>query len=675
MINYFSLHQGRPYLSEQFLLERGISQNLLNKFCKKFRDGHSSLCAYYQVGKIKWFLYSLLPTRWIARYSLPKTVDEMHALIQMQDEDQSAHTKGHVLFVLNNAWNDPVRWKPFVEKYRGYYLDRDILIRYAKTHALFFEIMEMKKHISMEVIFEVYQEFEDAVFKTQNKNSFRNKVRATTIESIEGTLVHDFKINGRTPYKVDGLILSRIKYYYSSPKKYTSSQILKLVNNERYDRGLDPISLSTIKRVLLDRELRNQCDPIRFGKAYAENHIYPYINRKDPEFAELIEVDSTRINIPYQDEEGEEKFLHLCVAMEVNSRKIIGHSLSKSEDSFMILNCLKSGLSELGFIPRQILHDNHKSYFSSQFKKFSKAAFELGIHFRAARIGNARDKAHVERWFGIFQTEFTNSVFGSLGEGVKTSRVGGRASKELEKLHRKKKYLRTEEQLKKLIAVLIAKYNNSPRTGLNEKSPNEICKVADKEMVVQLKRPDLIKMFFENKIKRVKNEQVSLRHNNKRYHYKIENKILAKKLNGSEVIIMYDAEDLASVSIFDKTAQEYYCDLILDQPMNMIPTKKDQARISKNHWSLKKRIEQNLKELHGEIEDGILQLDAIPIVSLNPQSQLEEVLNEAENKWYSDHLINKPITRPIKGKIKNSIRSASSKKFNQKGTLKLINYD
>lgn len=648
---------------------------MLDKFCKKFRDGHSSLCAYYQERKLKWFLYSLLPTRWISKYSLPKTEDEMHALIQMQNEDQSVYTKSHVLFVLNNAWNDPVRWKPFIEKYRGYYLDRDILIRYAKTHALFYEIIEMKKHISMEVIFEVYQEFEDAVFITQNMNSFRNKVRETTIEGIEGTLVHDFRINGRTAYKVDGLILSRIKYYYSSPKKYTYSQILKFVNNERYNRGLDPISLSTIKRVLLDRELRNQCDPIRYGRAYAENHIYPYINRKDPEFAELIEVDSTRINIPYQDEEGEEKFLHLCVAMEVNSRKIIGHSLSKSEDSFMILNCLKAGLSNLGFIPRQILHDNHKSYFSSQFKKFSKGAFELGIHFRAARIGNARDKAHLERWFGTFQTEFTNSVFGSLGEGVKTSRVGGRASKELEKLHRKKKYLRTEEQLKKLIAVLIAKYNNSPRVLLNGKSPNDICKEADKEMLIQLMRPDLIKMFFQNKIKSVKNEQVSLRHNNKRYYYKIENKILANKLNRSEVTIMYDTEDLSSISIFDKTGQEYYCDLILDQPISIIPAKKDRARISKNHWSMKKRIEQNLKELHGELEEGIQKLDAIPVVSLNPQSQLEEALNEAENKWYTDHLTNRPTTRPIKSKIKSTIRSASSRKFNQKGTLKLINYD
>ncbi|MEP4027537.1 MAG: hypothetical protein ABJL75_03965, partial [Nonlabens ulvanivorans] len=162
------------------------------------------------------------------------------------------------------------------------------------------------------------------------------------------------------------------------------------------------------------------------------------------------------------------------------------------------------------------------------------------------------------------------------------------------------------------------------------------------------------------------------RHNSRRFHYKIKNKILAKKLNGDEVTIMYDTEDLSSVSIFDNKAQEYYCDLSLDQPINIIPTKKDRARISKNHWSLKKRIEQNLKELHGEIEEGIQQLDAIPIVSLNPQSQLEEVLNEAENKWYSHHLIDKPTIPTIKSKSKSTIKSTSSKKFNQKGSLKLI---
>lgn len=668
MINYFTLYQGRPYLSEQYLYQRGISQDMLSKFCKKFRDGTSSLCAYYQEGKFKWFLYNLLPTKWITKYSLPKTTDDMHALVQMQTEDQKTLAEGHIHFVLNNAWNDPIRWKPFIDNYRSYFLDRDLLIKFAKTHALFFEILRLNENFSIEVIHSIYSRFEDAIYKTSNSNSFGNKIRLTKNDSIENTIMHDFTTNSRTPYKVDGVLLSRIKYYYCNPKRYTYPQILKFVNNERFDRGLTSISLSTLKRVLLDRELRNICDPIRLGKKFGEAQIYPYLNRKDPAYGDLLEIDSTRINIPYKDDSDEINFLHLCVVMEVSTRKIIGSCLSYSEDPTMILTCLKDGLNNLGYIPRQILHDNHKSYYSSQFKKFSNAAFELGIDFRAAKVGNARDKAHVERWFGTFQSEFTNSVFGSLGEGVKTSRVGGRASKELEKIYRKKKYLRTEDELRKLISVLIAKYNAKPR--IKGSSPNELMDKASKNELKVLNKPDLVRMFFRNKIKRIKNDQVVITIGSKPYYYKLQNNALCKKFNGKEVIVMYDENDLSFVSAFDKNNKKYLCDINLDEEINAIPTKKDWSVISKHHWTLKKRIEANLNELNGEIEEGREQLEAIPIVALNPKAQLDEVLNRADNDWLADKMTESKPNKKSKGKTPD--RTPVTKKFNVKGSLKKV---
>lgn len=670
MTNYFTLHQGRPYLSETYLYLKGISQDELTKLARKFANGTSSLCAYFQEGKAKWFLYQALPYRWIEKFSLPKKVDELYTLHQMQIEDQQTAANGHIHFIFNNAWNDPIRWKPFIEKYRAYYLDNDIMIKFAKTHAVFEEILSLKGRFQMQVIFEQYKYLEDVIFQTRNQNSFRNKVRYAAIHSIEEALIHDFKRSGRGPYKIDGVIKSRIKYYYCLPKKLSCQKILKKVNNERYDRGLPPISLSSVKRVLQDRELRNTCDPIRFGKSYAERFIYPYLNRKDPVFGELIEIDSTQLNIPYKNDNGKMQFPFLCVAMEVYSRKIIGHSLADSENKEMIISCLREALSNLQYSPKQILHDNHKAYYSRRYKKFSNAAFDLGIDFRASKVGNARDKAHVERWFGIFQTEFVNDVFGSKGEGIKTSRVGGRVSEEMEKMFTKKKYLRTKPELYKLIEVLIAKYNAAPRK--KDKSPNQWIDEADKTALKPLTRPDMAKMFYESKIRKIRNSQAALTINNKLYTYKIENRILANKLNGTEVVIMHDLNDLTVISIFDKHGHKYICDLSVEQKINIVATNKDKAKIRNGYLSLKKRIEQNLAELNGEIEAGKEQLEATPIVALNPKSQLDEVLNTAEDTWYANQVFKDDTVRQDKVEPKSKDRPRMKRSIRRKGSLKKV---
>ncbi|MCG8402731.1 MAG: Mu transposase C-terminal domain-containing protein, partial [Firmicutes bacterium] len=322
-----------------------------------------------------------------------------------------------------------------------------------------------------------------------------------------------------------------------------------------------------------------------------------------------------------------------------------------------------------GYVPRQILHDNHKAYYSGQYKKFSNAAFELGIDFRTSRIGNARDKAHVERWFGTFQTEFTNSLFGSLGEGIKTSRVGGRVGKEMQGLYTKNKYLRDEKTLRRLIKVLIAKYNHKPRK--NGKSPNDIFEEADKANLVQLKKPDIVRMFYQNKVRQVKNCQISFTYEGQPYTYKIENNILANKLNGSEVTVMYDIKDLSSVAIYDKKGQDYICDLQLEEKINVIPKKRDKLIISKHYWSLKKRVEQNLAELMGDIEYGREQLEAIPVVALNPKAHLEEILNNAENEWFSKTEFKSQLkAKPI---IKKKDRPPLPRIYNVKGSLRKIN--
>ncbi|MEM9679515.1 MAG: DDE-type integrase/transposase/recombinase [Bacteroidota bacterium] len=655
--HYITFKRDIPYLSNVFLQERGITERKLKDQARKFRDGASSLCAHYVYRNIQWFAYRALPIKWIDKYKLPKNGEELQSLHALQYEDQKKWATEHVSFILQNAWNDPIRWKPFLPIYRPYYWDQDILIKFSKTHAIFHEILKLRERFPATIIYSHYREMADVVFQTKNVNSFRNKLKIAQDSCIEYALLHGFKRNGRMPYKVSGFIRSRIKVYYNSGKTYV--EIVKAVNNELLDRQLDPISLSTLKRVLQDRELRNQCDPVRFGKKYADEHIYPHMIRREPEPGELFQIDATRLNISVLSKDRlKPVFLWLCVVMDVHSRSIIGYSLSLSENTKMILEALRSALINFKYIPKQLLHDNHKAYSSGEFRKFSNKLFEMGVDFRASRVGNPKDKGHVERWFGTFQSEFLRNVYGFLGEGIKTKRPGGRVPKEVEHELRKRKNMKTEGELRLIIDKLIADYNNTPRKS--ERSPNTILAEVDKSLLRSIDRTHIHKLFYQEKNKVIKQSTVHITENHVNYSYAIYNHKLADKLNGVKVKVRYDPEHMDSIAVYDCKTDQLLTEIPRQSKIRPVAQYDDLAKLSQHYYSIQRRIKSNMNELQRDFYNSELELNALPVISLESENRKVQLMNKLEA--VQDH---KELT------INSGLAKKMNKRlYNKKGTLK-----
>lgn len=649
---YFGVRGNRVFLSYEYLISKQVPESTIEE---RFR---------YQ----KWINYTEIPSQWISTYDLPKSSDEAVVLYELQKGEKEQKSLAHISLVLDNAWSEPMRWKRYVPDYRKFCLDEDILINFCKTHALFFELLELKKVHLLKLILIVYQSFQKAVFRTKNYRSFSKKLKDAEKYGIELSLLHGFKINGRLPTKVDGFLKSRIKFFYALPLKYTRTEIMYRVNKERLLRGLSTVSYSTITRIIRDRELQNQCNPSRFGKHHADNSIYPYFNRKEPAFCDVLQIDATRSNIPYWNHASKKvAFLVLCVIMEVHSRMILAASLDYTENTNMVLDCLKKGLLRLGLTPRQIVVDNHLSYHSKLFRKFSNEAFGLGIHIRYANLNNARDKGHVERWFGIFQTRFTNHLFGSVGEGIKTSRQGGRVAPEWEKLFLKKKHLRNEETLRSLVLELIEAYNTDTRKGA---SPEQVLSKAKKEGLIKLTRPDIACLFYQKKVRKVEQDQLQLRHKGEDYIFKIKAENLLPHLNGAMVTIMFDPDNLTSVMIFDELGIEYLCEASQDYQINMVATPKDMAHIRKEKRQLRKRIEKSNSELRGEIKEGKKKLKQTPIISLEKPDQNKEQEEERLHDW----MLNKTIGPIKKTKKKRSEKPTKDRPsiHHAKGSLKKL---
>lgn len=648
---YFGVKGNSVFLSYEYLVSKQVPESTIEAH---FADR-------------QWIDFKELPKQWVATYDLPKNRDEVVVLYELQKGEKEHKSLAHISLVLDNAWNEPVQWKRYVPEYRKYCLDDDLLINFCKTHALFFEILQIKKSHALKLILIVYQSFLKAVFRTKNYKSFSNKLREAENHGILLALLHSFKIEGRPPTKVDGFLRSRVKYFYSLPLKYSKKAIMYKVNNERLKRGLSTVSYSTIKRILSERELKNQCNPIRFGRQHAANNIYPYFNRKEPLFCDVLQIDSTRFNIPYWNHASKKvAFLVFCAIMEVNTRMILAACLDYSENAVMILECMKKGLSRLARVPRQIVVDNHLAFHSKLFKKFSNEAFELGIDVRYAAFRNARDKAHIERWFGIFQTRFINHIFGSVGEGVKTKREGGRVAREWEEIFLKKKNLRDEATLRQLVFDHIEKYNTDDREGA---SPIQRFERATKEGVLMLTRPDIARLFYKKKVTQVKQEKVQFQHKNEWYCFKIDES-LTSRFNDELVTLMYDPENLTSVMIFEESGREFLCEAVQDYQINMIATPEDLTHMSREKRKLLKRIEKTNQDLSREFEKGKDKLKQTPVISLKKSNPDTEQEQEELHDW----MLKKAMGNKTKPKKKSTNKGTVDRKsiHRGKGSLKKL---
>lgn len=159
--------------------------------------------------------------------------------------------------------------------YSAYYFDNSTREKFAKTHAIFIEVIKLKKEYSMKEILCIYIKLEDVVFRTENYNYFCRKINLAIRNGIEDVLVHDFKKIGRAPYKLNSFIQSRIEFYYSNPKQFSIKKITQLVNEEIILKEYKTVSYSLVQNYLKNPRVRNKCDILRYGiKKYIDTQCH-----------------------------------------------------------------------------------------------------------------------------------------------------------------------------------------------------------------------------------------------------------------------------------------------------------------------------------------------------------------------------------------------------------------
>ncbi len=667
------VYQGKMHLSISFLIELGINKRTLENQISLAKKKKQFKFQVLKVDNEKWILYESIPNRLLNKYKIYLEKHQIEEILlndkKYVDDKEAFITFRKIRFILNNACTNPEYWMQFKPYYIDYLFDNDNWNLIAKTHSVFNEIIQLKREYKIIDIYNAYRTLKSVIFQTKNYKYFTQKILKAEREGIDETLIHDFKRFGREPYKLTPLIENRIKYYYALPRKYSYKKISDLVNNELISRNIKTISYSTVKRVISNQELKNIADPLRYGKQYAKDNIYSYITRKKPKNSgDVLEIDSTVLNFLLKDEKNEFYKLWLCAVIDVSSGKILGYSFDRSENTQMTLQSLKKSFQKLKVVPKMIVHDKHQCYLSKKFETILSKMSDFGIITRQCKPRNPRDKGHIERWFDTLKSGYLKYEIGYIGDGITSSREGGRVNSDLERLYSKIPFIKSEDEVKRLVSLKIKEYNNSVLT--KGKSPNQLFKKQFDSNRIKFIKGNLSYIFLEEKLTTVRNSKILIKQQGHTYTYPIDNLYLSNRINRTMVMIRYDKLDLSKIDVFDKTTDQYQGTLHLEEGINIILDSSDKLKLKKYIDVTNKRIIQNLDDLNSDLDEGWEELRSIPIVSIEKDFESLEKAYNIENKVLLSHVY--PIKKTKYSKSQKR-ETPSFLKFKGKNEYKEVN--
>ena len=203
-----------------------------------------------------------------------------------------------------------------------------------------------------------------------------------------------------------------LESWTDSHKLYGSRRIAKDVKSER------DISLSknTVASIMKRLHIASSYQRKKFRKSYKRGEITSYpSNILDRRFNPVAPnkvwgSDTTFIR-------SKEGWLHLCIIIDLFSRKVIGWSLGKRNSSELVGLALKESLFRRGYPKGVVFHSDRGSEYSSYL--IQKMLKENDFTISMSRTGNCWDNAPVESFFKTLKAELINRINSgrlSLGE-------------------------------------------------------------------------------------------------------------------------------------------------------------------------------------------------------------------------------------------------------------------
>lgn len=356
--------------------------------------------------------------------------------------------------------------------------------------------------------------------------------------------------------KIKGEIADFILAQYCLPIKLTIPMLLIRYNQEREVREWGELTEKAIYNWLYQPEQERVWTLARHGREVWKRKFGHTLTRnKENWFPNSYwAIDGTKLDWIHFDENSSNKMgakLKIDVLFDVYSEKIIGWSLSFTENHTDHFKAIKMAINEAGCRPYYLTYDNQSAHNSERMQNLysSIVAVEGGTH-HANKVRQHNNPS--EQLFNRLQQEVITKFWFSDGQGVSVKRDDHRMNEDF--ILENKNYLKTTDQLYQAWEAAVNLWNNGEHSNF-KKSRNE---VYTHEMPIreELSLWDIMdKLWIEETKRKVtyKAHGLDLQISDKKYQFEVYNNAnneidleFRRKNVGKKFIVRYDPELLDS---------------------------------------------------------------------------------------------------------------------------------
>jgi transposase InsO family protein len=407
------------------------------------------------------------------------------------------------------------------------------ITEFSKLHAAFQELLNTEETYGwLKAAFKAFSKHFHKKFTSYN--SFANAITNARQNGIESVVIDKrlFKDEVRI---YDPKIYYWLHHCTSSPKKLTCIEIHSHIIEACKEAGIDKVpGFEWVKkhraRVL---KTNNEIYSSRYGQTEA-------FNKNDP-YAKIIHA--LNANSVWQIDgwvlpfvaEGYVKFI-LFVIRDSYSKKIVGYSFGRSENTNLILDALNDAVRNTDYLPYEIVSDNSSFNKTKEAEHLKDQLNQFGVKWTVSQ--NPRYKSIAERYFRHLGEKHCKQYPGYIGQGIKTRDINGRPAQELLDQYQKAGYWRTPDEIKLIGIAAIDDFNKTINHKIG-KSPNQLYSESEMPHAFKVSLFDRIRIFTKCTKCKVQRGQINITRAGILHEFQL-NADLMHKYNGQEVLVRYE---------------------------------------------------------------------------------------------------------------------------------------
>jgi len=602
------------YVSYAFLREKGVTQASIEKWsCRK-------VTAKKLIEGQTYVKYDSIPTP--TRKKLPRKIDlEAEYNLVRHEEKVDTFFEG-ILHAHKMGWIQ--HNQPYKDKFPT--LDTQKIRGAAQLHAVWQYILDNAGSDCLS-LYNAFNKVYPGKYKSYN--SFAN-AKSKAVKNGAGFMAIDQRwFTARLNIKE----ISVLNRYWAAAvisigKKYKPTEVHKKLCYMCKEAGETPPSLSWVQKYQRHILKKNfSINESRNSKSTASATQLTFITTHHARYA-LDQVQLDGKVMPFWVKVGNDKYERytIVIARDAYSKKIIGFSVGRSENTTVIMSALKKAIVNTGCLPYEILTDNHAFHQTSEATNFIDAVSKVGTQYTVTH--SPTHKSIIER-YNKHLDALCKGYHGYLGEGIKSKTVDAHPSQET--LDQYGKDQLSEEEVKLIAIQIVDEFNNSilPKEG---KTPTQLFEESDKPNCFPLSVFDRAKILLAQTECKVTRGQITIKRGFDKHEYQLSAELFAK-YNNETVIVHY--EDLNEcIYVFEKDTEKPITEL---KPKAIIhgakanQTEKDNELLNKNKGRIV-GIKSQADKANEKLTEEAMNVNPNAYNLLNKVTTPKNVLKELEKK-------------------------------------------